>query len=312
MKVNKTKNDRGFVLVLTLVTMVSMTIIGISLVTNMNVDMQLSRNEREAKQAFQLSDAGIQEAISRLHLATSNARYIGELAGDANYRAAGWNADDSKNFGVGVGGNRNSVDDLSYSVTIRYLDETNPEGFCDSNEVGPNTTGNSAVPPGGCSNTTAELVMYGQDFNINSTVTNITRGKQPVYRIVSTGTSNNTSRTIETYIGASSLNTDTEYGLNTNTCIDANGVANNLGTVLQGPGCGCDPQITGACAPNKTAAQVTDDYDMNEYLGPQLSEVINLADEKHQCLNGTCSAPLTRWSPTGGILRGTPTPGSYT
>src|SRR3990170_3291503 len=134
-------NEKGFVLILALVTMVAMTVIGVSLVMNMNVDMHLSRNEREAKQAFQLADAGIQEAIARLHLSTSNASYVGELTADANYRAAGWNAGNSlaKNFGVNVGGNRNSVDNLNYAVSITYLDETNPEGFCDSNEVSPNT-----------------------------------------------------------------------------------------------------------------------------------------------------------------------------
>ena len=284
----KSTDERGFILILALVTMVAMTVIGLSLIMNMTVDMQLSRNEREAKTSFQLAEAGVNEAMSRLHLAESNSSYIGEKTTDAGYRTIGWNASNAlgRNFGYNYGGSSNSVDNMNYTVSIRYLDETNSEGFCDDNEVSPNTSANSTVPPSTCSNTSAEVSMYGQDFNIDSTVTYLTRGIFPVYRIVSTGTSNTTTRTIEAFVGASALNTDTEYGINTNTCIDANGAANNLGVVLQGPGCGCDPQITGSCATNKTAED-----NLITYLGEDISSVKDMADEKHYCKNGTCSAP---------------------
>lgn len=287
------KNEKGFVLVLTLVTMVAMTVIGVSLMMNMNVDMGLARNERDSKQAFQLAEAGINEAISRLHLPTANAKYVGELAADSGYRSSSWNSDNAKDFGYGNGNtSRQSAEGLNYSVTINYLDETNSEGFCDSNDnVSPNNSGNASTSPSTwtCDNATPEIVMFGRDFKVADSVTRIRYGKLPVYRIVSTGTSNGTSRTIEAYLGASSLNTDTEYGLNTNQCITANGTSNNLGTVLQGPGCGCDPSITGACAPNKTAGEVSTVYDMQYYLGDDLSAIINMADEKHFCSDNTCS-----------------------
>ncbi len=290
MKGIEIKDERGFILILALVTMVAMTVIGLSLIMNITVDLQLSKNERELKQAFQLAEGGIQEAIARLHLSTTQGEYIGELAADANYRTTSWNSDNSKDFGIGVGGDRESADSLDYTVTIEYLDETNSEGFCDSNDnVSPNTEGNASSPPASCENATEEIVMYGQDFKVAPTLTEISYGKLPVYRVVSTGTSGNTSRTIEAFIGASALYTDTEYGLNTNQCITANGGSNNLGTVLQGDGCACDPDITGSCAPNKTAAEVSTTYDMQYYLGEELSSIIDMADEKHWCNGATCS-----------------------
>ena len=86
MKDKLPQGNKGFVLVLALVTMLAMTVIGLSVVMNMTTDMQLSRNERDAKISFQLAEAGINEAIARLHQPVSSARYIGELSGDANYR----------------------------------------------------------------------------------------------------------------------------------------------------------------------------------------------------------------------------------
>lgn len=289
------QGKKGFVLVLALVTMLAMTIIGLSVVMNMTTDMQLSRNERDAKLAFQLAEAGINEAIARLHLPTSSDRHIGELTGDANYRTTSWNSDGLKNFGFGNGdADRESADDLNYTVTINYLDESNPEGFCDNNAANPNNSGNATSPPpsGSCNSTPNEIVMFGKDFVMGS-LTNISYGKQPVYRIVSTGTSNGTSRTIESYVGASNLNTDTEYGINTNGCIDANGASGNLGQVKQGVDattgvpCACDPSAkgVGSCAANKPSSD-----DMNTYLGPDIADVIDFADETHKCTNGTCSA----------------------
>lgn len=281
------KGKKGFVLILALVTMLAMTIIGLSVVMNMTTDLQLSRNERDAKIAFQLAEAGINEAIARIHVPMNSNFYIGEDPADGNYRNVAW----ADQFGMGLGGFRNSADNLDYSVTIEYLDESNPEGFCDSNAVNPNNSGNASVPPGSCNNAIAELVMFGKDFNMGA-LTNISHGKLPVYRIVSVGRSNGTERTIESYVGASNLNTDTEYGINTNGCVEATGAAGNLGQVKQGTDpstglpCGCDPNAkgVGSCAANKGAAD-----DMTTYLGPDIADAIDLADEKHQCTNGTCS-----------------------
>jgi hypothetical protein len=287
MKNKLPEGEKGFVLILALVTMLAMTIIGLSVVMNMTTDMQLSRNERDAKVAFQLAEAGINEAIARLHLPTNSPRHIGELAGDIGYRTTAWNSGEGKDFGVGnADTDRQSADGLNYTVSINYLDESNPEGFCDDNEAAPNTTANHpVVPPAGCQNTASEIVMFGKDFRMGS-LTNITYGKHPVYRISSVGTSNGTSRTIEAYLGATNLNTDTDAAINTNTCISiAGGSTNITGGVKEAGGGGCT-----TCNDTLAGCAVKANDPMDTYLGPDISDVIDFADETHKCKNGTCSA----------------------
>lgn len=273
MKTTRVRDERGFILVLALVTMLAMTIIGLSVVMNMTTDMQLSRNERDAKTAFQLAESGINEAISRLHLSAGNNRYVGESSGDAGYRTASWNSDGAKDFGRDGGATRRSVDNLDYTVSIRYLDETNPEGFCDSNGASPNSSGNASTSPAAwtCNQTPAEIVMYGRDFKLTDSSTYISYGKYPVYRIASTGDSNGTARTIVAYVGASTLNTDTEAGINTNQTITWNGG-------------GCDTSVVpaGSC-------MMTQGNDYSTHLGEHISAIKEMSNEKHQCSTGTCN-----------------------
>lgn len=273
MKNKLPQGEKGFVLVLALVTMLAMTVIGLSVVMNMTTDMQLSRNERDAKVAFQLAEAGINEAIARLHLPVSSARYIGEVSGETGYRTTAWNSDGSKNFGAGNADlNRVSADGLNYEVEISYLDEDNAEVFCDENNVGPNTSVNHPnVPPTVCDKTDPELVMYGKDFKMGS-LTYIEYGKMPVYSIESTGTSNGTTRTIVAYVSASSLNLDTEAGINTN----------EASITWNGGDCNTSVVPAGSCKLNAGA-------NYNTYLGEELAKIKNMADEIHTCSNSGCS-----------------------
>ena len=117
------KSEKGFVLVLALVSMFAMSIIGISLIMNMTTDVQLARNEREGKLAFQLADAGINEAIARFKLdAATNARYVGEPSGTTGYRTTAT---------VLLNPAFPSMDGLNYNVAVSYLTEGTP--YCDSN-----------------------------------------------------------------------------------------------------------------------------------------------------------------------------------
>ncbi|MBI5586744.1 MAG: hypothetical protein HY889_00080 [Deltaproteobacteria bacterium] len=304
------REDKGFILILALVTMLAMTLIGLSVVMNMTTDMQLARNDREAKLAFQLAEAGLREASARLHLTSTKAKYIGEKSTDAGYRTTAWNANNSlgRNFGSGMAGAAASVDNLNYTVTINYLTEDNPEGFCDSNNVANNDAGNASVPPAACAKNPPEIVMYGQDFNLNSAVSYIKYGTLPVYKLTSTGTSNGTSRTVVAYLGESNLNTDTTFAINTNSCIGVSGGSNTItGSVQQGAGCACDPQLNGGCSPNKTAP-----IDMQTYLGDSLANIQTYADQVHSCTTATCNGAgndipasgqldgvVTNWKGTG-------------
>lgn len=283
------REDKGFILILALVTMLAMTLIGVSVVMNMTTDMQLARNDREAKLAFQLAEAGLREASARLHLASTKAKYIGEKPTDAGYRTTNWNANNAlgRNFGSGMAGTAASVDNLNYTVTINYLTEDNPEGFCDSNAVGDNIGVGSAVPPAILNCSPAEVVMYGQDFNLSSNVTPIKYGTLPVYKLTSTGTSNGTSRTVVAYLGESNLNTDTQYAINTNGCVTKSGSASPTitGGIMQDAACASCATGAGTCATKATGT------DMTTYLADSLTNIATYADQVHSCTNANCTGP---------------------
>ncbi len=266
LKVTKIKkNEKGFALILALVTMAAMTLIGMSVVMNTTIDMQLSSNERESKLAFLSAEAGVQEALARLHLPTSNARYVGEAPTTVDPRDTSW-ITSFDSTAVNESG-------LNYSVTVRYLIESNTEGYCDDNNANPNTSGNSNVPPTTCDQTTPEAVMFGQDFNIDPTVTKVSRGSFPVYEVTSTGTSpQNTQRTIIAYIGASGLNTDSDDAINTNGCISNNGGA-TVDTIC----------FTTGCANEECDATKAASTDLNTHLGDNLSNIEDQADLKITC-----------------------------
>jgi Tfp pilus assembly protein PilX len=259
------KNEKGFALILALVIMAAMTLIGMSVVMNMTIDVQLSSNEREGKLALLGAEAGVQETLSRLHLPGSNARYVGEAPTTVDPRDTSWTAS-FDSTAVNESG-------LNYSVSIKYLLEDNTEGYCDDNNVNPNTSGNSNVPPATCDQTTPEAVMFGQDFNIDPTVTKVSWGTFPVYEVTSTGTSpQNTQRTIIAYIGASGLNTDTDDAINTNGCVSNNGgVA--VDTIC----------FTTGCANEECDATKAATTDMNTHLGDNLSNIEGQADLKITC-----------------------------
>ncbi len=290
------RSERGFVLILALVSMVAMTVIGISLIMNMTTDLQLARNERESKLAFQLADAGINEAMARLKLnLTPSPPYVGEPnppAGTSNVRTtAGW-----------AGQSFNGSDGLGYGVNVTYLTEGLP--YCDSNAVAPNTSGNMTVDANGnpvtspdARNCNNEVVMFGRDFGLATTLTSIRLGTNPVYKIVSTGTSGTTTRQIEAYVGASSLNTDTDSGLNTNGCVSVSGASTSIGGgIKQDDACGCDAQLEtalGAGASDCTSAanelKTTGD-NLDTYLGgDSLADIEAMANEVHNCTTLTCS-----------------------
>jgi len=300
MKMSETTNkgdktgQEGFVLILALVTMLAMTLIGLSVIMSSTTDLQLARNDRDAKLAFQLAEAGINEASARLHLSSSNARYVGEVEGESGYRTVSWNAANAlgKDFGYNVGGNRNSADNLNYTVNISYLVEGNTENYCDSNNTADNAPLTATVPPASCPNSPAEVVMYGQDFNLDASLTYIEYGLLPVYEITSTGTSNGVTRTVVAYLGESNLNTDSQYPIFTNGCVDASGVPNTLtgdpsvpgsDVVMQATGCACDPQLSLSCSTS------TDPVDMNTYLGDTLANIATYSDEYHSCKSAGCN-----------------------
>ncbi len=59
-------NDQGFILVLSMITMVALTVIGISGTSNTSIEVQIAGNERHYNQAFYASEAGWQHGIQAI------------------------------------------------------------------------------------------------------------------------------------------------------------------------------------------------------------------------------------------------------
>ncbi len=268
-------NEKGFTLILSLVLMLIMTLIGISVLTNTTSDMNIATNDTDSKKAFHMAESGIQEALARIHLASTNGNYAGESAGLVyGTRDPSW----TLSFTDGES-------DMAYSVTVAYLLEGNEEGYCDSN-----TTENLTAITG-CTTANGEVVMFGQDFTFTSEVTYLTIGQTPVYEITSEGTQNGIKRQVQAYVGASVLNLNSEYPINTNGCVDVAGAGASIALdadVAQGPSCasGCETAITdlGVNCQAKAA-----DTDMNDFLGLPLDDVKAMADEIHYCTGATCN-----------------------
>ncbi len=63
-------SNAGFALVVTLLLMVSVSLIGLLALMNASTETLITRNEKEQKVAFQLIEAGLNEAYARVQLAT--------------------------------------------------------------------------------------------------------------------------------------------------------------------------------------------------------------------------------------------------
>lgn len=298
------KNEKGFILVLTLVTMVALALIGISLMMNITTDMQLSRNEKESMQAFQLAEAGIRDASARLHLTSSLSNYVGEKTTDTGYRTTSWNSTGVKDFSSGSTIIGALPANQSYAVTIRYLDENNTEGFCDSNGVSPNTSSNTILPTVAgyaCNKNPAEIVMFGQDFNLDPSVTSIVYGQLPVYKVTSTATVNSTTRQVVAYLGASNLQVDPGVALTSNSCITQSGSAHpaitnsdgTTGTLQEGPGCAAPAVCGTVTCTNLTAGTLTN---MNTFLGDSIANIKTYADQTITCATNPCTVAGVNWN----------------
>lgn len=307
---NKLRSEKGFILILALVSMVAMSIIGISLITNMTTDVQLAGNERQGKVAFEYADAGINEGMARLRLSVANARYVGEPANTPLYRTS---AVVLTNPTFNSTGTFNNTGDAvqHYSVTTSYLIEGMP--YCDSNSLSvPNIASNTPVnattgapDPQNCN---SEVVMFGKDFNFPSTLTSLSIGTNPIYRIVSVGTYGTTTRTIEAYVGRSTLNLDPGAAANLNGCatlsgskaeLEAEGGASVPGLQYLGACAGggnmvnatnCPTVDTGNGKVEGGCVAKTSSTNLNTYLGKSLTDVKTLATLTLDCNSvATCA-----------------------
>lgn len=254
MNILKKNNEDGLALVLSLMVMAGMTVLAIAVFTTSTTDMYIARNEKESKMAFYLAEAGIEEAMGRLDLGTTNARFAGENNAEKTQRLLGTPTYTGDSF---TSADLGALTFGSYSVTIEYAIEGN-ETWCKPDC----TTGDDN-----------EVVLYGQDFNIGVGETGIPgTGTSPVYSISSMGRTNGgTIVNVRTYVTTTSLNIIPPAG-----DVFSNGEINTGGAAgIDGEAAG-DP-VTDCGASCSQVAQ-GGDVDMNLYIGMPLADVRSYAD----------------------------------
>ncbi|MDH4227422.1 MAG: pilus assembly PilX N-terminal domain-containing protein [Deltaproteobacteria bacterium] len=307
------KDEKGFALVLTLIIMAAMTAIGMMAVTTSTTDLMIARNEKEGRTAFYLAEVGVYEAIARLSLPKTNARYVGESTTERADRVGGTKFTPSTTYpgsalskpakgsftSAGIsGGAVPSVGGVipsgTYEVLVRYTIEHE-----DTWRKGDNLDD--------------ETVVFCRDFGFSGATTNCTTAF-PVYTIISKGrTGGGTEAVISAHVVESFINmmppgdtilfTEGEIGVQS-----ATKITGKVGTQLgyeQGyaayvSGCPCTDPNT---CPATQCTNVSSGFpnwgykkgDMNEYLGMDLDTIKNYADVYNmQTGNNT-----TTYNPTG-------------
>lgn len=232
--IDKTINNQsGFALILTLVVMAAMTAIGLAALTNSSTDLLITRNEKEARKAFNLAEIGIDEALSRMSLpafepdgVTINDRWVGEPSTEKSTRSmtaqtAGsphlpytFKSYPSETGGVNVVGLHEDTIGGKYEVEVDYTYEA-PETWCADDTVlyddspatffgAPNDTSNTAV----CQSSPPDLVLFCAGFGfVGGGALSECIGAQPVMKVVSKGISKaGTEAVVKVYVVANSLN----------------------------------------------------------------------------------------------------------
>ena len=72
-------DERGFILVLSMITMVALTVIGLSGASNTTIEVQIAGNERHYVQAFYASEAGWQHGVQAIQEMGSPPTVIGQF-----------------------------------------------------------------------------------------------------------------------------------------------------------------------------------------------------------------------------------------
>lgn len=113
-------NDQGFILVLSMITMVALTVIGISGTSNTTIEVQIAGNERHYVQAFYASEAGWQHGIQAIEEKGSVPTVINQFdQSDPE--------DDESNFLVDEVGNQVLIaGETSYNYRTFFMEKLRP------------------------------------------------------------------------------------------------------------------------------------------------------------------------------------------
>ena len=191
------KNENGAALVIALMFIAILGMLGTTAYVMTSTDMQIGGNYKASVQASNVAQAGIQEAIHRMNLDSTDSNYIGEAPGTGP--TPGWGR-----YLVLQTGDDKFKDDPNWNLSSDSLDndgdttvdessETYPEiatvQTIDGNELNYLVKAHYKIEDAQFNNGTVddEVVLYGQDFGYGSEAPVV--GTHPVWVFTSIGSS---------------------------------------------------------------------------------------------------------------------------
>jgi len=194
-------NENGAVLVIGLMFLAILALLGTTAVVMTTTDMQIGGNYKTSVQASNVAQAGLQEAIHRMNLDSTDSNYIGEASGTGP--SPGWGR-----YIVLQTGADKFKDDPNWNLSSDSLDNDGDSNVDESSETYPETAtvqtidGNELdylvkvhykIEDAQFNNGTAddEVVLYGQDFGYGAQAPVV--GTHPVWIFTSIGSSGSNS-----------------------------------------------------------------------------------------------------------------------
>lgn len=305
-------NEKGFALILSLLTMAGMAVLSIGIFTTSSTDMYIARNEREAKMAFYLAEAGIDDALGRFDLGGTSPQFMGESSdgkierrdlvapvtrADAAATPNGY-PEDGRSFNSDFVNYTTGANLFgSYSVTVSYAEEATDTWTCvvaDNCTIGDDD----------------EIVMFGENFGFTGDLVP-DEGIHPVFRIDAKGTTDNgTSAEVRVYVTSSILNVlpPGDTILWSEEAIDIQNPKTIDGKVasVSGQVFGCQTGLNCWDVSTTTAATAITDWndgDMDDYLGLSIAALQPYADV-YVAHTGGGTLQLTPGDGTAGSLYG--------
>ncbi|MCJ7616312.1 MAG: pilus assembly PilX N-terminal domain-containing protein [Desulfobacterales bacterium] len=216
-------NEKGFVLPVGLMFLAILALLGTTAVIITTTDLKIGTNYKLSEQAFYLAEAGINEAMHRLNLQSSDSNFIGEAPGSTP--TPGWGRYIVLQTGADI-----FKDDPAWALSGDSLDNDDDSNVDETNETYPEVATlqtidgtelnyliklyykieDSQFQNGDGDNN--EVVFYGQDFGYGSNAPLI--GTHPVKIIESIGfAENNSKRTIKAEVTKFSLDIEAKAAM---------------------------------------------------------------------------------------------------
>ena len=200
------KNERGAVLVISLMFMVILALLGTTAVMLTTTDIQIGANYKTSRQSYYAAEAGLQEILNRMSLPSGDANYIGETTGTGPTQGWGryivlqtgsdtykddpdWDLSSDSLDNDGDGSTDESGEAYPEIVTVQTVDGTELNYLAKAHYKIENAQFNNGAD-------NDEVVLYGQDFGYGAQAP--VTGTHPVWVLTAIGASSTAANSAKT------------------------------------------------------------------------------------------------------------------